>query len=72
MRLSALRLPFVAGGESLFAGSESIFGVGVVVVRKTRTRMRRENDFVFCHCEQRSDEAIQNRAADWIASLRSR
>jgi hypothetical protein len=23
------------------------------------------------HCEEQSDEAIQDRAADWIASLRS-
>src|SRR5262249_32670029 len=34
-------------------------------------KTRRENDFHCRHCEERSDEAIQNLAEDWIASLRS-
>jgi hypothetical protein len=40
MRLSALRLPFVAGGEFCFWN-------GVLVVGMTRTHRRREND-LFC------------------------
>jgi len=44
MRLSALRLPFIAGGESIF---------WCVVVGRARTQSRRENDL--CYPPPRSE-----------------
>jgi hypothetical protein len=64
MRLSALRLPFVPEAN-LFL--EWRCGGG----HSSGAEARRENDYLFRHCEERSDEAIQNRAAelDCFASL---
>jgi hypothetical protein len=44
-----------------------VYRVGIVVGVPERSFMVSPTR----HCEERSDEAIQNRATRWIASLRS-
>ena len=51
-------LGFIRGGKTC------------LVVRKPRTPLRRENEFLFRHCEERSDEAIQSLVAQKTGLLR--